>query len=141
MKKLLLVGAVAVAAFAASSHARAGVSFSISLGHHYPHAPVVVAPPPVIVAPPVAAYPGHCAPVVAAPVVAYPGYYAPAPVTYVYGYGPRDYPRYDRHGHGRGHGHHYAGHSGHAYGAGYVGSHAYGQERGGLRVVANGHRH
>jgi hypothetical protein len=136
MKKLLLVGAVAVAAFAASSQARAGVSFSISLGNHFPHAPVVVAPPPVIVAPPVVAAPAPCAQVVVAPpVVAYPGYYAPAPVQYVYGYAPRSHPRYDRHSHGRGHGHAYAG------GYGYQGSHAYGQERGGLRVVANSHRH
>ena len=48
MKKLLLLSAVVVAVLAASSQARADVSFSISLGHGHHHAPVVVAPPPVV---------------------------------------------------------------------------------------------
>jgi len=109
MKKLLLPGAVAVALFAASSQARAGISFSISLGHDHYRPPVVVAPTPVVVAPPVVAYPGHCAPV---PLVAYPGYYAPAPRHYTYV--QRGYVGCDRscdhrsHGYGKswhGHGH------------------------------------
>jgi hypothetical protein len=101
MKKLLLLGAIAAGLLATSSQARAGISFSISLGHdHHHYRPrVVVAPPPVVVAPPVVAYGGHCAP----PVVAYPGYYAPAS-RYVYGGGHHrhyDYRGHDRHyGHG-----------------------------------------
>jgi len=132
MKKLLLVGAVAVVAFAASSQARAGVSFSISLGHHYPQVPVVVAPPPVVV------YPGHCAPApvvvspapcAPVPVVVYPGHYAPVPRHVVYRHADRGY----RQGYRQ---------SGHGYAAGYghQGSYADGNG-GGLRVVANGRRH
>ena len=136
MKKLLLVGAVAVVALAASSQARAGVSFSISLGHHFPHAPVVVAPPPVVVAPPVAVYPGHCAP---APVVVAPAACAPVHRHYVKYHAYRDH-RCDRHCDDRAHRHGYR-QSGHGYAAGYgQGAYAYGNG-GGLRVVANGHRH